>query len=174
MAEQKKPESDVPDLRSLLREASRPSSSVTVPLKQGLAAQIHEAEQELASLAAGGAKPKRAGSASPIKAKAQEIEDLRAEMEASSLTFHFDAPTASQREQVRQDMGGRDNDDELDLRATAIVCSKVEAADGTEYADRLTWQDFRDLRDALGVSIYEATIKAASDRVWGNQWSVPF
>ena len=173
MSEKKSPESDVPDLRKLLAEASRPSASVTVPMKQGLAEAIRQAEAELANLAVDAPK-KRMGAGSPLQEKAKRIEALRAEMAASALTFHFEAPTKGQRDQVREDMAGRDNEDELDLRATAAVCSRVVAADGSEFPDALTWQDFQSLRDDLGVQIYDATIKVESDKVWGPQWSVPF
>ena len=155
---------DVPDLRSLLAEATPPTSSCTVPLKQGLRAEIERLEAELAEIAAD-APRKRMGAESPLKVKAREIEALREQMRASEVTFRFQAPTADQRDKVRREMGGRDNPDELDLRATAAVC--VEPAG-------VTFETLRDLRDKIGVQIYEATIKDASDKVWGREWSVPF
>lgn len=170
-----KPESDVPDLRSLLREASRPSASVTVPLKQGLAAKIAQAEAELSLVADSGVKPKRAASKSPLTAKAEEVEALRSEMAASALTFHFEAMTEADRDQIRKDMNGRDDGDEINLRATAALCRKVTTADGTEYAERLEWTDFRDLRDNLGAAVYDATIDDAANQASGARgWSVPF
>lgn len=90
------------------------------------------------------------------------------------LTFHFKAPTFAAREQVRLDMEGRDNPDELDLRATAAVLDKVTRPDGTDDDSGLSWEDFRDLRDGIGVPTYDATIKVKSDSVWSPQWSVPF
>ena len=164
---------EIPDLRSLLAEASRPSSSCTVPLKQGLRERIESAEAELERIAAD-AKPRRMSGPNPLKEKAAEIEALRADMAASALTFHFEAPTHEAREAVRKAIAGRDEPDELDLRATAACLTRVTAPDGTEYADRLDWTDLRDLRDRLGIMVYDATIKAASDEVWGPQWSVPF
>ena len=165
---------DVPDLRSLLREASPPSAKCTVPLKQGLAEQIRQAEAELERLAAD-SQPRRMGSASPIKEKAQEIVALQEEMAASALTFHFSALSEPEREQIRTDMGGRDNDDELNLRAIAAMCRKVITADGAEYGDRLEWTDFRDLRESLGATIFDMTIDAAANRASGaGGWSVPF
>jgi len=172
-----KSEPPVPDLKSLLREASRPHASVTVPLKQGLAEQIRQAEAELEQMGVDAltGRSRRAASASPVRAKAKEIEALRAEMEASALTFHFEPLTEPERDQIRQDMAGRDNADEANLRATAIMCRKVTGPDGTEYPDKMTWTDFRDLRDTLGVAIYDATIEAAANRASGaGGWSVPF
>lgn len=167
---------DVPDLRSLLREASRASAEVTVPLKQGLAEKIRRAEEELAMVAADpDAKPRRAAGKSPLRAKAEEIEALRAEMAASALTFRFSALTEAERERIRLEMGGRDNDDELNLRAIAGMCRGVVAADGTEYAEPLTWEDFAGLRDSLGASTFDQTIDAAASRASGaGGWSVPF
>jgi hypothetical protein len=115
------------------------------------------------------------GSKSPVKEKAEEIEALRAEMAASALTFHFEALTDPDRERIRKDMGGRDEPDEVNLRATAVMCRRVVAADGTEFPSSLSWTDFRDLRDRLGVAVYEATIDDAANRASGAAgWSVPF
>lgn len=165
---------DAPDLRSLLREASPPHAEVTVPLKQGLAEQIRQAEADLEKIAAD-APAKRMGAKSPVKAKAEKIAELQAEMAGSALTFHFSAWTDAEREQIRQDMAGRDDDDELNLRTTAAMCRRVVAADGTEFPDRMSWTDFRDLRATLGGYVYEATIDAACTRASGVRgWSVPF
>lgn len=171
-----KSEPPVPDLKSLLREASRPHASVTVPLKQGLAEQIRQAEAELEQLGVDAltGRSRRAASASPVREKAKQIEALRAEMEASALTFHFEAPSEKAIDRVRQDMEGRDNPVELDLRYTAAACVRVTGPDGAEFPDRMTWQDFRDLREALGEPVYLATVKATSDRVFQPEWSVPF
>src|SRR5690349_4406073 len=106
---------DVPDLRSLLREASRPAAEVTVPVKQGLRAEIEALEAELVKLAET-APSKRMGAESPLTAKAREIEAKRAEMEASSVRFRFEALTQPKREQVRLEMQGRDDNDEANLR----------------------------------------------------------
>ena len=114
------------------------------------------------------------GAKSPLKAKAEEIEALRAEMAASALTFHFEALTDDHRDQIRKAMGGRDDADELNLRAIALMCTRVVTADGTEYADRLDWTDFRDLRDRLGAQTFDLTIDAAATRASGGDWSVPF
>ena len=168
--------SPVPDLRSLLAEASRPSASCTVPLKQGLAAQIRQAEVEMEQAVADGlTKPKRAAGKSPLKEAAEKVEALRAEMAASSLTFHFEALTDEERDQVRKDMGGRDNEDELSLRADAALCRRVVGPDGQDFPDRMTWEDFRDLRERIGVQVYESTISAAASQASGAVgWSVPF
>lgn len=165
--------SDVPDLRSLLAEASPPSSSVTVPLKQGLAEKIRQAEDDLAKISQS-SPAKRMGAKSPLRAKAEEIEALRAEMESSALTFYFEALTEDDRESIRKGMAGRDNPDELNLRAIAAMCRKVTTADGTEFPDRMTWEDFRDLRDRLGAQVFDLTIDAAATRASGGDWSVPF
>lgn len=164
---------EIPDLRSLIAEASPPESSVTVPLKQGLAERIRQAETELDRMAAD-APSKRMGAKSPLKAKAQEIETLRADMAASALTFHFQALTEDDREKIRKDMQGRDNPDEVNLRAIAAMCRRVVAADGTEFPDRMTWTDFRDLRERLGAQVFDLTIDAAATRASGGDWSVPF
>lgn len=164
---------EIPDLRAMLAEASRPSSSVTVPLKQGLRQRIEQAEAELEGLASSG-KSQRMGARSPLAAKAEEIEALRAEMAASSLTFHFEAITSAQRDQIRKDMDGRDNPDEINLRVIAAMCSRIVGPDGSEYPTRMEWTDFRDLRDRIGVGVFEQTIDAATDRAAGAQWSVPF
>jgi hypothetical protein len=168
-----KNESKVPDLRALLAEASRPSATVTVPLKQGLRERIEKAEAELAEIA-GDPAPARMGGKSPLKAKAEEVEALRAEMAASALTFHFEALTAQQREDVRQSMQGRDNPDEVNLRALAAMCVKVTGPDGTEFPDRMTWEDFDALRDQLGAQTFDLTIDDAGNRAGGGDWSVPF
>ena len=167
-----KTEPPVPDLRSLLAEATPPAASCTVPLKQALAERITALEAELEEAAKG--PRKRMGAESPLKAKAREIEDVRAEMAASALTFHFEAPGKDAVEKVRKEMGGRDDEDEQDLRWTAASCVKVTGPDGHEFPDRMTWTDFRDLRDRIGEPLYLATIKATSDRVFRREWSVPF
>ncbi len=168
--------SPVPDLRSLLAEASRPAASCTVPLKQGLAEQIRQAEADMERVAAEGlTKPKRAAGKSPLKEAAEKVEALRKEMAESALTFHFEALTEAEREQVRKDMGGRDNEDELNLRADAALCRRVVGPDGTEFPDRMSWEDFRSLREQIGVQVYEATISDAAARASGAAgWSVPF
>lgn len=167
---------DVPDLRSLLREASRPEGVCTVPLKQGLAARIRDAEDDLSRIAADpDAKPRRAATKSPLKAKAEEIEALRAEMAASALTFRFTALSEAERDQIRQDMRGRDEPDETNLRAIAAMCRSVATVDGVEFPAPMTWEDFRDLRDQLGVQVFEETIDAAASTASGvGGWSVPF
>ena len=81
MSNEKAPE--VPDLKSLLREASRPAAECTVPLKQGLADAIRRAEDELQSIAVD-AKSKRAAGKSPVRAKAEEVEALRREMKEAA------------------------------------------------------------------------------------------
>lgn len=94
--------------------------------------------------------------------------------DATVLEFHFKAPTYDQREEVRTSMEGRDNPDEMDLRATAAVLERIVRDDGTEDPADLTWEDFRSLRDGIGVPTYDATIKTESDSVWSPRWSVPF
>jgi hypothetical protein len=156
--------SDVPDLRTLLAEkATRPTSSITVPLDQAAADEVRRLEDELATVAAD-SPPKRMSAESPLKAKAREVEAARERMRASEVTFRFEALTHAQREQIRRDMGGRDEPDEVNLRAIAAMC--VEPADAT-------WEDFRDLRDKLGALIFDA-IDEAANRASGAQWSVPF
>ena len=170
-----KTEAPVPDLKSLLAEASRPAAQVTVPIKQGLAEQIRQAEAEMEQAATAGLTGKRAASGSPVKAAAERVEALRREMAASALTFHFSALSEAEREQVRQAMGGRDNGDELNMRAIAAMCRKVVTADGQEYAGGLEWTDFRDLRESLGAQVFDATIDEAATRASGAAgWSVPF
>ena len=168
-----KNESKIPDLASLLAEASRPSATVTVPLKQGLREAIEKAEAELEQIAVD-AKPARMGAQSPLKVKAEEIEALRAEMAASALTFHFDALTAQERVDIRHAMGGRDNPDEMNLRAIATMCRKVTTADGSEFPDAMRWEDFDALRDRIGAQTFDLTIDAAAERAGGGDWSVPF
>ena len=164
---------EIPDLRALLAEASRPSATVTVPIKQGLREQIEAAEAELEALAESGGT-KRMGAKSPLSVAAQKVRALEAEMAASALTFTFEALTHSERDQIRQDMRGRDNPDEMNLRAVAAMCRKVTGPDGAVYADTMTWEDFSALRDAIGVHTFALTVDAAADRAAGGQWSVPF
>ena len=57
---------EIPDLRALLAEASRPSATVTVPIKQGLREKIEAAEAELEALAESGGT-KRMGAKSPTE-----------------------------------------------------------------------------------------------------------
>lgn len=166
-------DSPVPDLRSMLREASRPAASCTVPLKQGHRTRIAELEAELEQVATD-APAKRMGAESPLKAKAREIEALREEMRASSLTFRFEAMSDAEREEIRTAMGGRDDPDEINLRAIAAMCRKVTTADGAEFPEGMGWTDFRDLRDGIGVRIFEATIDSAATEASGGDWSVPF
>jgi len=166
-------EQTVPDLRSLLREASRPAASCTVPLKQGHRTRIAALEAELGQIATD-APAKRMGAESPMKAKAREIEALRDEMRASSLTFLFEAMSADERDTIRDAMGGRDEPDEINLRAIAAMCRKVTTADGQPFPEGMQWTDFRDLRDALGVRIFEDTIDAAATEASGGDWSIPF
>ena len=156
------PESEIPDLKSLLVEhASRPTSSVTVPLAQADAELIRRLEAELADIAAD-AKSKRMGAASPLKAKAQEIEAARAHMTASLVTFRFEAMTPEARDQIRKDMAGRDEPDERDLRILAAMCVSPKA----------TWEDFRDMRETLGVAVFD-DLDQASNRAAGVP-DVPF
>lgn len=109
-----------------------------------------------------------------MKAKAREIEALREEMRASSLTFRFEAMSSTERDSIRDAMGGRDDSDEINLRAIAVMCRSVTAADGTSFPDGMQWTDFRDLRDNLGVRIFEETIDAAATEASGGDWSIPF
>jgi hypothetical protein len=168
-----KVEPKVPDLRSLLAEASRPVASCTVPLKQGHRRRLAELEDELERVATDG-QSKRMGAKSPLLEKAEEIEALRQEMAASALTFRFEALTYDEREDIRKAMGGRDEQDELNLRAIAAMCREVTTADGAAFPGGLSWTDFRDLRDTLGVRIFEETIDAAATEASGGDWSVPF
>lgn len=162
----------VPDLRSLLAEASPASSFVTVPIKQGLRQAFEDAEAELERAAE--SPGKRMGSKSPLKEAAERVEAIRAEMAASALTFHFSPLTAAERDQIRQDMQGRDNENEVNLRAIAAMCRRVVSADGAEFPDRMDWTDFAALQDALGAHLFDLTIDAAANKVSGGQWSVPF
>jgi len=166
-------EPTVPDLRRLLAEASRPAASCTVPLKQGHRTRIAELEAELEQIATD-APSKRMGAESPLKVKAREIEALREEMRASSLTFEFSAMSSAERDSIREAMGGRDEPDEINLRAIAAMCRKVSTADGAPFPDGMGWADFRDLREALGVRIFEDTIDAAATEASGGDWSIPF
>lgn len=166
------PSPEVPDLRSLLREATRPSVSVTVILKQGVAAQIEALEAELEAVA--DTKPRRAGAASPAVETARKLAAAQDEMRASAVTFTFEPLTHKQRDQIRDAMGGRDDPDELDLRATAAMCVSATGPDGQAYPGSLEWSDFAMLRDVLGVHLYESTIDAAANRASGGSWSVPF
>lgn len=166
-------EAPVPDLRAMLAEATPPVAYCTVPLKQGHRQRIAALEAELERLSES-SPSKRMGAKSPLKAKAEEIEALRAEMAASALTFRFEPLNEDERTELRQAMGGRDNPDEVNLRATAAMCREVTTADGRVFPGRMDWTDFRDLRDKLGVIIYERTIDAASNEAAGGDWSVPF
>jgi len=157
-------EKDVPDLKSLLNEPDEPPTAhCTVPLRQGLRAQIEDLENELTQAAEDA--PKRMGAASPLKEIAERIEALREQMKASEVTFRFRALTYEQREQIRVDMHGRDDTDELNLRAIAAMCYEPAG---------LTHGDFRKIRAKLGAFIFDQTIDAASDRASGGDWSVPF
>ena len=155
-------EPEVPDLASLLAEASRPAESVTIPLNQGIAAEIRALEAELLNMAED-APRKRMGSASPLKETAKKIEALREQMRASEVTFRFEALTHEQRDQIRKDMQGRDEPDELNLRLMAAMCVSPAS----------TWESMRGLRDKVGVVIFDQ-LDAAADRASGAQWSVPF
>jgi hypothetical protein len=156
-------EPEVPDLRSLLAEASRPAQSITIPLNQGLAAEIRALEAELAQTAED-APRKRMGAASPLKELAQRIEALREQMRASEVTFRFEALSHEARNKIREDMQGRDEPDELNLRAIAAMCVTPAG---------VTWETLRELRDKVGANIFDLIDDAAS-RASGVNWSVPF
>ena len=157
---------NVPDLQSLLNEPDEPPTSwCKVPLRQGLRAQIEDLERELAEKAADESAPKRMGGPSPLKEIAERIEALREQMRESEVTFRFQALTYEQREQIRVDMRGRDDADEINLRAIAAMC--VEPAG-------LNHGDFRKIRTKLGVNIFEQTIDEAATKASGGDWSVPF
>ena len=154
---------EIPDLRSLLAEASRPSSSVTIPLNQRLRAEIDALEAELAQTAADAPK-KRMGAASPLKDIAQQIEAKRDQMRASEVTFRFEAMTQDQREQVRKDSGGRDDPDEINLRCIAIMCREPAG---------VTYESLVELREKVGARVFDEIDNAAT-RASGDDWSVPF
>jgi len=155
---------DVPDLKSLLNEPDEPPTAhCTVPLRQGLRAQIEDLENELAQAAEGA--PKRMGAASPLKELAERIEALREQMKASEVTFRFRALSYEDREQIRVDMRGRDDADEINLRAIAAMCFEPAG---------LNHGDFRKIRTKLGVNIFEQTIDEAATKASGGDWSVPF
>lgn len=172
----------IPDLASLIAEkASRATSSVTVPLSQGLREQIIELDRQIADL--GDGKPTRMGAASPKKRLVEERDEKAAQMRASEITLRFEALTEPQRAGIRIAMGGRDDPDELNLRATAAMVWKIEGPDGTyfERADGQSivgtapeWSDLVALRDKLGAHLYDITIDAAASRASGGDWSVPF
>lgn len=153
----------VADLKTLLAErATPPTAAITIPLDQGLRSEVARLEAELAQIPAD-AKARRAGSSSPAVAKAREIEKVRARMRESEVTFTFQRLTYEQREQIRVDMQGRDDTDELNLRVLAAMCVSPPS----------TWEDFGTLRETLGVVIFEA-IDATATRAAGVDWSVPF
>lgn len=172
MSEQKPSDLDAPDLKTLLAEASPPSETVTVPLKQGLAERIRAAEAELGEITTE-APGKRMAAKSPLKAKAEEIEALRAEMSASALTFHFSSLTHEERDEIRREMGGRDEPDEVNLRAIAAMCRTVTDSAGRDLGS-MSWVQFRDLRSRIGAQVFDLTIDAAATRASGGEWSVPF
>ena len=156
---------NVPDLKSLLNEPDEPPTAhCTVPLRQGIRAQIDDLEDELARTAADEA-PKRMGGPSPLKEIAERIEALREQMRASEVTFRFRALSYEQREQIRADMRGRDDQDELNLRAIAAMCFEPAG---------LNHGDFRKIRAKLGARIFDETIDKAADKASGGDWSVPF
>lgn len=156
-------EPEVPDLRSLLAEASRPAETVTIPLNQGLAAEIRALEAELAQTAED-APRKRMGAASPLKDIASRIEALRDQMKASEVTFRFEALSHEARNKIREDMQGRDEPDELNLRCIAAMCVAPSG---------VTFESLRELRDKVGAHIFDILDDAAS-RASGVNWSVPF
>ena len=154
---------ETPDLKSLLAEhATSPTAFVTVPLNQALAAEITRLEAELAEIAED-ATSKRMGAASPLKAKAQEIEDARARMAASLVTFRFVRLTPEARDQIRKDMGARDDPDEQNLRVNAAMCVEPKGA---------TWELFAELRETLGLGLW-SEIDEAANRA-GGTLTVPF
>lgn len=165
---------DIADLRAFLAEATPPSVTATLPLKQHLREQISQLEEQFAQVGDAAGKKRRMASSSPALDLARQIKALQDEMAASSLTFHFTALTAAERDTIRTDMNGRDDQDEAGLRITAAMCRKVLTADGTEYAGQLKWTDLRDLRDQVGVAVYEAAIDAPTNTLVGGPWSVPF
>lgn len=174
-----KTDPEVPDLRTLIAEkATRPTATCRLPLDQAARAEHAALAEELAEMmtqqASGEVKPRRAGAASPMKAKAQEMRVIQERMEASTLVFTFEALTYDERDQIRQDMRGRDDADEVNLRAIAAMCKQVTGVNGEPYPGSLTWEDFRDLRDKVGVLVFDQTIEAASTEAAGGDFSVPF
>ena len=148
-----------PDLKSLLAQATPPSSHCTVALNQGLRETIAELDAELTHAVQSGADDKT------TKALARKIEATRKAMKASEVTFRFKSIDAETREAVRKAMQGRDEPDEFNLRAIAALCVEPAGID---------WMDMRDLRKNLGVRVFEETIDAAATEASGGDWSVPF
>lgn len=165
---------DVPDLRTLLRQKapSRATASVTVALNQSVRGELDALEARLvAALNEPTGDRLASGPTQDAVDLAKQIEALQAQMRDSEVTFTFRALTGEQEQAVVEAMGGRDDEDELNLRATAAMC--VEPAG-------VTWETLRDLRDGcddfdgIGARVYRETVDAAANRASGGLWSVPF
>lgn len=172
-AKKPRPDDHVPDLASLLREKmTRPSTSIRVILDQAAALRLSEMEAELVRLAQDPGDV-RMGQKSPQAQLAKQIEELTAQVEASVVTLRFEALGESAREAIREAMGQRDDNDELNLRIIAAQCVAVVDHEGNESASTLDWTWFRDLRESHGVRMFDQVDEAAT-RALGGLWSVPF
>lgn len=175
MATKPRPDDHVPDLAALLREKmTRATTAVSVPLAQDAAIKLEELEAKIEQTAADEDRAdRRMSSKSPLVDLAKEADELRKSIEASVVTFRFEPYDEDSREQVRQAMRGRDDSDELNLRAIAAMCVEVVDHEGNATPSTLDWEYFRDLRKTLGARMFDR-IEQATERVSGGSWSVPF
>lgn len=176
MAEKKpRPDDHVPDLASLLREKmTRATTAVSVPLAQEAAIRLEELDTKIAQTAADEEQgDRRMSSKSPLADLAKEAADLLKAVEQSVVTFRFEPYGEESRDRVRQAMSGRDDSDELNLRAIAAMCVEVIDHEGNATPSTLDWEYFRDLRATIGARMFDR-IEQATERVSGGSWSVPF
>lgn len=170
-----RPDDHVPDLASLLREKmSKATTAISIPLAQGAAIELEELDAKIDAIAAEELEgDRRMSSKSPLVDLAKQADELRKKVEASVVTFRFEPYDEDERDAVRQAMSGRDDPDELNLRAVAAMCVEVIDHEGTGTPSTLDWEYFRDLRKTVGARMFDQ-VDRATDRVSGGTWSVPF
>ena len=103
---------------------------------------------------------------------AREIAELEKRAADSVVTFTFGPVDEPKRASIRDAMKGRDDQDEIALRILAAQVTSVADHEGNVLPGTLDWTYFRDLRDAIGVTMF-GRIEATADGADGS-WSVPF
>lgn len=161
------PSDDQAAFDAWLTTARLPERSVTVYGRADLVAEMEELEQQLRSTR-GAVVDDRLGGASGPGMVASRIEELRAQMSASAMTFRFRALTKAESRAVL-DGAPRGADGERD---EDHVAAHWVAAGCVSHA--MTAEQVREVRDRIGegqfASLWDAAWGASNDK----RVSVPF
>ena len=167
-----RPDDHIPDLATLLREkATKAQTAVSIPLDQEACTRIPEMEARMLALLESPGDVRMGQKPAHVQL-AREIEELQRRAAESVVTFTFGPVDDKTRSAVREAMGGRDDQDELNLRILAAQVTSVADHEGNVLPGTLDWTYFRDLRDEIGVRMFQR-IEVTSDGADGS-WSVPF